>query len=438
MLGIAVTSVVSHIEHALEAQRAAEAERRQAERTALQAQKMELVGSLASGVAHDFNNVLAVVQGWSAVGFGPRATDRVRAQAADAMDLAVRQGAALARQLLALGRRSVRAVRPCQLAEVVATSATALQRVLPENVELAVAHEGEAWIDADETELQQLVFNLVINARDAMPSGGRLRVSTGVESWSAPRAAVGGELAPGRWVFLAVEDTGSGISPEIRERVFEPFFTTKAAGSGTGLGLWTVLEIARAGGGGLVLDSEVGAGTTFRVYFPERAAGGPRAEARDATAPAATRTRARILLLEDNDPFRQLMRDVLVGAGHEVVAASHGGEALEALEGARFDLLCSDAAVPKVPAREVIEAFERKAPGAPVLIVSGFIGEELTRRGIEQGRYRLLRKPFRPEALTEAIDELLEVGVGATRAAREASAPSSRTTGGPPREPGGG
>jgi signal transduction histidine kinase/ActR/RegA family two-component response regulator len=428
LLGVAVTYVVAHIERAVEKEHGAmlelraeqarreeaESQRLEAERTALQAQKLELVGSLAAGVAHDFNNVLAVVQGWASLGLRADADERTRSEAAEALDGAARQGAALAQQLLALGRRTVRSVRPCRVADVVGATAMALRRVLPDDVELVVDEAGDAWIDADEAELQQLVFNLVINARDAMPTGGRLHVTTGLDSWKTPRAVAGGELPPGEWAYLAVSDTGTGIPPEVEAHVFEPFFTTKPTGSGTGLGLWTVLGIAKAAGGGVLLESESGAGTTFHVYFPARPMGAPQAPKRVAAPSSASRRPARILLLEDNEPVRRLVRDLLVGRGDEVLAVKNGDEALEALRGARtpFDLLCTDAVVPNAPAREVIAAFEQTRPAAPVLILSGYVDEELTRRGIEQGRYRLLRKPFRSEDLAAAIDELLGTALG--------------------------
>ncbi len=422
LLGVAVTFVVSSIERAIDAaadaildlraeqarREQAEAERLDAERTALQAQKLELVGSMAAGVAHDFNNVLSVVQGWASLALRPDAPDRARADAAEAMDAAIRQGAALARHLLSLGRRTVRTVTPVRLAEVVDSSVKALRRVLPEDVELKAIREGEAWIDADETEIQQILFNLVINARDAMPDGGRLLVTTGVEWWECARPVVGGQLAPGRWAFVAVRDTGTGIPPEIQARIFEPFFTTKPVGSGTGLGLWTVLGIAKTGGGGLALETEPGAGTCFRLYFPARAAAASIAADMPSVRRGAVRP-ARILVLEDHEPVRQLIQEVLTSRQHEVLSVSHGLEALEVLRSvpAPFDLLCTDAVVPHTPVREVIEAFERAHPDAPVLIVSGYIEEELTRRGIEQGRYRLLRKPFTLDELVTTVDELL-------------------------------
>ncbi len=424
LLGVVVTSVIAHIERAAEKERAAlldlraeearraqaEGERHQAERAAFQAQKLELVGSLASGVAHDFNNVLGVVQGWASLALKPGADAGMRTAAAEAIDSAARQGAALARQLLALGRRGVRTVTSCRMHDEVESSIQALRWVLPEEVELTLDQEGEAWIDADKSEIQQLVFNLVINARDAMPTGGRLSVTTGIESWSEPRTVVGGQLPPGQWAFLAVRDTGTGMSPEVQSQIFAPFFTTKANGKGTGLGLWTVLGIIKASGGGLLVETQLGVGTSFRVYFSARSVGAPTAVLRDAPILPGRGRSARILVLEDREPLSRLIREVLASWGHDVMTVARGNEALTVLRKshAPFDLLCTDAVVPGTPAREVIEAFERAHPSAPVLIVSGYVDEELTRRGIEQGRYRLLRKPFQPEDLAATVADLLK------------------------------
>jgi two-component system cell cycle sensor histidine kinase/response regulator CckA len=264
-------------------------------------------------------------------------------------------------------------------------------------------------VDADETELQQVMFNLVINARDAMPGGGRLTITTGTESFPAPRpAAGGGQLAAGRWRFVRVDDTGPGIDPGSRERIFEPFFTTKPVGVGTGLGLWTVLSIASASGGGVLVGGEPGQGARLTVYFPEPATQAVVARAPMAVVAPPRATASRILLLEDDTSVRRLMTTVLERAGHQVVAVGDGRKALEeiARRGEHFDLLCSDAVVPQVPAGRVIDAFLAAFPSRPVLVVSGYVEEELTRNGIEQGRCHLLRKPFPPEELCRTVDRL--------------------------------
>jgi signal transduction histidine kinase/ActR/RegA family two-component response regulator len=427
-LAFAITFVVERIERAVEEQRAAleglraeqarreqaEAQQREAERAMLQAQKMEVVGQLAAGVAHDFNNVLVVIQGWSELALQPDALASDREEAKEALQVATRQGAALARQLLALGRKNVHARRRFELEPVVRSNIKALRSALPEDVQVRVEPGKKGVLHADETDLQQLLFNLVINARDAMPSGGRICIGCGVFESADALPVIGSTLAPGRWAFVSVEDNGPGIPEQVRDRIFEPFFTTKAIGVGTGLGLATVMSIATDSGGGVALESELGRGTKFTVYLPEA-----EAAVSQSLPPLVPWARvrsgpARILLLEDDASVRQLIYALLSRDGHKVVAAPDGRHALEeiAKPGARFDLLCTDAVVPLDPARHVIEAFELANPRAPVLIVSGYVQEELTRRGIEEGRYRLLRKPFPPEELAALVDELLGVVSG--------------------------
>lgn len=282
VLGASVTLVVERIETALRktretlvelreanAQRArAEQERHDAEQAASQAQKMELVGRLAAGAAHDFNNLLGVVAGWNALALDDRATQGDREQAREALDSVVTQGKALTRQLLALARQDARVVTRIRLEQAVRAGTLVLGRVLPAGVKLSFAEAESVHVDADETELLQVLFNLVLNARDALPDGGTIHVSTGIETLDAPLPTVGGSLSPGRWAVLRVADSGSGIEPAIRERIFELFFTTKPVGLGTGLGLATVLRIAQQGGGDVALLSALGRGSTFSVYLP--------------------------------------------------------------------------------------------------------------------------------------------------------------------------
>jgi two-component system cell cycle sensor histidine kinase/response regulator CckA len=292
---------------------------------------------------------------------------------------------------------------------VVEQGVHALRRVLPEDVEIVAGHEEAPVIMADEPELQQILFNLVINARDAMPAGGTIQVNTGQRSIVEAVDVVGGKLEPGDYAFIRVEDSGTGIEPALRERIFEPFFTTKPVGAGTGLGLATVLGIVRGNEGGLTLESEPSHGARFTVYLPVATGEATAAEERLAHTQPPPGTRARVLLLEDNPPVRRLMEALLERDGHEVVAVADGRRALDELSrrGARFDLLCSDAVVPGSPVPDVISAFERQCPDAPVLLISGYVQEELTRRGIEEGRYQLLAKPFSPRDFRAMISSLL-------------------------------
>jgi signal transduction histidine kinase/CheY-like chemotaxis protein len=417
VLGLSVTYFVEHLEKvvrtehealvALRAEQArrehAEAQRAEAERVAQQAQKLELVGRLSAGVAHDFNNVLAVIQAWSELAHNPDS------EARQGILAAVRQGTALAQQLLAFGRQSIRSPRDLRLDQAVDATVKLLRRVVPAGVNVLVEHGDAGFVSTDETELQQVVVNFVVNARDAMPMGGRLRVQTGVEVVSEERPVVGGTLVPGRWAFVSVADSGTGIDPPLLDRIFEPFFTTKPVGMGTGLGLATVLHIARESGGAVAVQSRPGAGARFTFYLPEARpnVASPRAE-HAARVSADHRRAARILVFEDSVPVRELMRSALEGLGHTVVSVADGPRAMEALRSpASLDMLCVDAVVPGERASEVIAAFEVSHPLSPVLVVSDHVQEEPTRRGIEQGRYRLLRKPFAADELCGIVDELL-------------------------------
>jgi signal transduction histidine kinase/CheY-like chemotaxis protein len=422
MIGLAVRFVVDHVEGALRAERAAlvelraeqakretaEQERRDAERMAAQAQRLEIIGQLATGVAHDINNVLSVVQCWADIALGDNQTERDRVDGRENILAATRQGSGLAKQLLAFSRRNVRAPTEVPLSHAVDGIMKMLGRILPDDVEVLVGHDQPVWVRVDETELNQVLLNLVVNARDAMQRGGRVLVQTGAETFAADHEVIGGRLRAGRWARIAVEDSGPGVDPAIRDKIFEPFFTTKPEGMGTGLGLATVLGIAREGGGGVALESTPGHGARFVVYLPDAASAAAELErpASLRNAPAAPRS-ARVLLAEDSEPIRKLMQSILEQAGYQVVAAANGQRALEALERDAFDVLCADAVMPGAPVREIAEAFEKRHPQGRVLIVSGHVDEELTRSGIEQGRYTLLRKPFLPNELRAAVDQLL-------------------------------
>jgi signal transduction histidine kinase len=285
VLGLVITFVVQRIEGELsrtkralaelqaEAARRmrAEAEQRAAEEAALQAQKIELVGRLAAGVAHDFNNLLGVVAGWTELGLGATSSDDDRQQARGALESTVQQGRALTRQLLALSRRDARSLSRLALERTVGQGVQTLSRIMPAGVKLTFEQGTPADVEADETELQQVLFNLVLNARDALPDrGGKIQVKTSLTSLNAVLDTATSELSPGRYATLSVSDNGCGIAPAVRERIFELFFTTKPLGCGTGLGLATVLRIAKESGGAIAVESRVGedAGSTFTLYLP--------------------------------------------------------------------------------------------------------------------------------------------------------------------------
>jgi signal transduction histidine kinase len=281
-VGSAVVFVIERIEGALQGTREAlarveseqerrlhaEAERRGAQEALVRAQRTEIVSQLAAGVAHDFNNVLSVISTWSAASLDEAASAHAREAGRRALASALQQGQALTRQLTTLARPQARLVARFRLDQPVVSAVQTLKPAMPAHVELTFMALEAPEVVADETEVQQIVYNLVLNARDAMPDGGAIRVTTGVGQPSEPIAVVGGTLPAGRWATLAVDDSGPGVPPDARARIFELFFTTKPPEQGTGLGLATVLRIAKLNGGGVALDTAVGRGATFTVYLP--------------------------------------------------------------------------------------------------------------------------------------------------------------------------
>ena len=437
LLGFAVTFAVEHIESsALAMQEAltalreeqalrenAEQQRKDAERIAQQAQKLEVVGQLAAGVAHDFNNLLAVVQCWAELGAKPGADASRREEARASILAASTQGAALARQLLTIGRRSARCVRDVRLDQAVDAARFVVRRVLPEDIDVPVEHAGGAIVRADEMDVQQVALNFVVNARDAMPGGGRLRVTTGVRDVDVEEVAIGGRLAAGSWAFLSVEDSGPGVDPALREQIFEPFFTTKPQGAGTGLGLATVLYLARESGGAVALECERNRGARFTFHWPAVTIESLTTRVSNPSRLTIAPREARILVVEDDVAIRQLMKSILEESGHRVFTAADGHRAMQVIASVgKLDLLCTDGVLPGQSAPKVIAAFEAAHPRRPVLVVSGYVQEELTLRGIEQGRYRLLRKPFTVGDLSSAVAELLDDSVRAAEGVARAVA----------------
>jgi PAS domain S-box-containing protein len=390
-----------------------EARRAEAEREALEgelraAQKMEAVGRLAGGVAHDFNNLLTVVTTNVALALlDTPAADPRRALLAE-IDEAAQRAASLTRQLLAFGRRQVLNPRPVDLAALVGDTRRMLSRLLGEDVELELELDPALPpVHADPAQVEQVLVNLVVNARDAMPRGGRITVSSRLAE--VPPGGAPGGLAPGRYGVLAVRDTGAGMDPETLGRVFEPFFTTKAEGQGTGLGLSTVYGIARQHGGRVEVESRPGTGSTFRVWLPV-ASGAPAAPepAGGGVAPLPG-GRERLLLAEDEPGVREATRALLSRLGYEVHAVSGGAEAIDACErlgGAA--LLVTDVGMPRMNGRELAAALQARWPGLRVLYLSGypsdaFQSEEIVRRGLH-----FLAKPWTPDALARKVREILD------------------------------
>jgi PAS domain S-box-containing protein len=382
---------------------------RQRDEQLQQAQKMEAIGRLAGGVAHDFNNLLTAI-----VGFGGlvrdslRENDPIRADVDEVLTAADR-AASLTRQLLAFSRRQVVTPRSVALDEIVATTEKMLRRLIGEDIVLISAAAPQLGrVRADPGQIEQILVNLAVNARDAMPDGGELRIDLcNVEFDEAGTPPLAG-LEPGRYVRLAVSDSGSGIEPEVISHIFEPFFTTKPEGMGTGLGLATVYGIAKQNGGSVEVESSVTRGTTFRVYLP-RIDSAQATACADGTPPPVERASETVLLVEDDDRVRGLLATVLRKRGFTVLVASRGDEALEIVQGhaAPIHLLLSDIVMPGMSGRVVAARVTELRPDTRVLLMSGYSDEANLRGDVEPAKMPFIQKPFSMDVLAARIREAL-------------------------------
>ncbi|MDP9263771.1 MAG: ATP-binding protein [Acidobacteriota bacterium] len=372
-----------------------------------QSQKMEAVGRLAAGVAHDFNNLLTAVMLYSGLLLNQLSPNSRLRQHADEIRMASERAAALVGQLLMFSRQAATEPRPVNLNEGISGILELLRQMLGENVELVTQLEpGLAAVKADAMQMEQVLLNLALNARDAMGGKGRLVISTG--NLHREAEAVPESLPAGDYVSLAVTDTGCGMDGETRSRIFEPFFTTKPPGEGTGLGLWTVYTIVRQAGGGIEVTSEPGQGTSIRLLLP-------RSEAVElpAPAPAPEWKQVTILLVEDEDAVRRSLQETLEQYGYQVLATRNGPEALKLSQKyqAEVDLLITDLVLPGPCGREVAEALRKQRPGLRVLYISGYADAERT--GPIEARF-FCRKPFTDATLRSKIRELLGAEAAAT------------------------
>jgi two-component system cell cycle sensor histidine kinase/response regulator CckA len=384
-------------------------ERKRLEQQLIQARKMEAIGRLAGGIAHDFNNLLTVITGYSDLlssRLPPGSPERVEL---DEIRKAGEKAASLTSQLLAFSRKQLLRAVPMNLNDCVGNVLKMLDRLIGENVELATALEPRlGLVRADPTQMEQVILNLAVNARDAMPEGGRLSLCTAnVYLDQAYARAHNVELASGPYVMLAVSDTGKGMDAETRARLFEPFFTTKDAGKGTGLGLCTVYGIVKQSGGYVWVYSEPGHGTTFKVYLPRIEETEPRAHARVEGARALGGSET-ILLVEDNEALRKLCLRALAKYGYKVIEAASAEEALEQEErsAGSIDLLLTDVVLPGTSGKKLAELLRARRPGIRVLYSSGYPEDTLS-GGTEEGA-QFLQKPFSPEMLVGKVRELLD------------------------------
>ncbi len=393
----------------IEERKQAQAERGELESHLIQAQKMEAIGQLAGGVAHDFNNILAVVMG-NAELMELHLEDQDFAQVAEInqqISQAAHRGANLTRQLLTFARREAGHPRLLDVTKTLQNFQNLIRRVLEETVELRFDLDPSLPpVLIDPGRLEQVLMNLCVNARDAMPSGGRLTVSTYLLNSSEKKALRSGSLGVGDYVVIATSDTGTGITQDVLERVFEPFFTTKPAGQGTGLGLATVHGIIRDAGGAIDIESAPGSGSTFRIFLEAREPGTAHA-AEPPHTPLPRGVGSKLLLCEDEDSVRTLMTRLLQRGGFDVTAVSSGRDALDAMREASFDLLVTDAVMPEMDGAALAQHASKIDPNLPVLFVSGYTGGVLESVGINEDSVYFLRKPFRTRELLERITDIL-------------------------------
>jgi signal transduction histidine kinase len=397
----------------MEERRATQEALRKSEEELRHSQKMEAVGRLAGGVAHDFNNLLTAIIGYAEL-IATRATSNTLAkQNAELIRKAGEQAAALTRQLLAFSRKQILQPKVIDLNALVVEMEKLLRRVIGERFDLQ-SHPDAAngRVKADPSQIEQVVLNLGVNARDAMPRGGKLIIRTQnvrLDHKTAPQ--ISASLAPGDYVVLSVIDTGAGMDEETMSHIFEPFFTTKGPGKGTGLGLATVYGIVRQTGGGIAVESEPDKGSTFRIYLPQVTA--PVDFTRMPSAPIEKSDNFEtVLVVEDEDIVRELVCEVLEDQGYNVICARDGIEALEVAE--KFDdpihLLVTDVIMPHMNGHELASKLSGLRPDMKVLYVSGYSDSDIGDHGVLDPRFELLQKPFTPQTLARKIRDVIHEG----------------------------
>jgi two-component system cell cycle sensor histidine kinase/response regulator CckA len=379
------------------------------EQQLVQSQKMDAIGRLAGGIAHDFNNLLTVINGYSAM-----LVDRLDLPAGMLPDLqsicrAGARAASLTAQLLAFSRMQLLQPKNIDLNETVAGLEPILRRLIREDVDLrTVLVAGHPCVTADPTQIEQVLLNLVINARDAIEGTGLITIETGDVVFDAEAARLHAGCSPGHYALIAVSDTGRGMSAHIQERIFEPFFTTKNTGQGTGLGLATVYGIVKQSGGGIFVYSEEGVGSTFKVFLPlvsDAIHGEQESRQREISGGTAT-----VLIVEDEEQVRRIACAVLRARGYRVFEACNGQEALkpEFLLPINIDLLVTDVIMPKMGGPELAQKLCARNPDMRVLFISGYTDNASIHKGIWEAGMHHLAKPFTPDALARKVSEVLE------------------------------
>lgn len=374
-----------------------------------QAQKMEAVGRLAGGVAHDFNNLMTAVLGFASLAerrLGP--ANPVEIELAE-IKRAGERASMLTSQLLAFSRKQILQPRLINISHAVAEAVKLLRQIIGEDILLKTQLENELTVYIDPAQLDQVLVNLAVNARDAMPSGGELTIKTKAVTLTDEYASLKPEVRPGDYVRLSISDTGIGLTEEVKARLFEPFFTTKEPGKGTGLGLATVYGIVKQSNGFIYVYSEPGEGTTFEIYFPSVAS------KIDSVTEGTKSTELRsgsetILLVEDEAMVRKLAMTVLVSAGYQVLAADSPDEAMKLFENAngKIDLLLTDMVMPKLNGRELADRLQKISPHLKVIYMSGYTDHSIIHQGLNDESLEFLQKPFSLDELTALVRKVLD------------------------------
>jgi signal transduction histidine kinase len=395
------------------ARKAAEEALRQSEEQLRQAQKIEAVGRLASGVAHDFNNILTVITGHSELLLRQLDADDPRRKNAEQIEKAAYRAAALTRQLLTFSRKQVIEPRVLKLNAIILNIEKMLRRLIGEDIEFCTVLDSAAGhIKADPGQIEQVIMNLAVNARDAMPNGGKLTVTTANTTLDKKHLNNFPDLCAGDYVMLTIADTGTGMSEEVKAHLFEPFFTTKPPGKGTGLGLATCFGIVKQSTGHINVHSELGRGTTFKIYFPQvqSALESPRVRIMPTEATGGNET---VLLVEDEPVVRELAVATLREKGYTVVEAVNGEEGLRMARqhDGKIDLVLTDVVMPVMGGKEMADALRTSHPDTKILFTSGYTEDAMGHHGVLRPGILFLQKPYMTATLARKVREVLDEGL---------------------------
>lgn len=384
-------------------------ERKQLESRFRQSQKMEAIGTLAGGIAHDFNNILMALIGYATI-LKMKAQEGELHTYVDQILTASQKATELVQNLLAFSRQQAINLRPVGINGIINGTNKLLQRLVTEDIAIrTVLAPDDITVMADQSQIDQILFNLATNARDAMPNGGTLTIATKAAKLDDEFRRFHGYGKPGRYAFISISDTGVGMDEATRERIFDPFFTTKEVGKGTGLGLATVYGIVKQHNGYITVYSEPNIGTTFHIYLPAvDQSGKPQETAPTPLVKGGTET---ILVAEDNGAVRNLVINILRSYGYVTIEAEDGAEAIAQFEAnPRISLLILDSVMPKMNGREVYDAVQRTKPDIKVIFTSGYTRDVFQGKGIEDEKFNFLHKPMSPSVLLRKVREVLDEG----------------------------